>query len=349
MLKILFVIQNFSDLAGSQRVVAELSNALCANFQMDIAYRGNECPAYSVNKKVRLLSIDCSQFLFPFKVKSLIQSNDYEFILIHTMNKLTVSLLLAGVRHKKLYSLEHISHSNNSFLIKALKKLFYCNLTGIVCLTNRDTNYYLNIHPNVRTIPNFSPYSIKPTTTSGEPIVLAIGTLDNRKGFDRLLHVWKKVEQEDSQYVLHIYGEGPEKEKLQSLIKRLGLNRVFLKGRTTNPERAYSTASFFVMSSRYEGLPMVLIEAQTHGLPIIAFDCPFGPKEVITDGVDGFLIPDDNIRFFAEKLLMLMKDKSKRERFSKTALQNAQRFNKDKIVEQWSNLIMQTSDLTKHN
>ncbi len=138
---------------------------------------------------------------------------------------------------------------------------------------------------------------------------------------------------------MEIYGNGTEKEKLQEKINNLGLEKSFLlKGVTENIKEKYLASSIYVMSSRYEGMPMVLLEAMAHGLPIVSFECPCGPKDIIKDNEDGYLVSFGNVEQMAKKIEELIINKEKRKFFGKNARKNVERFSQDKIMEKWKKL-----------
>lgn len=124
--------------------------------------------------------------------------------------------------------------------------------------------------------------------------VLAVGRLHEQKGFDLLLQAWKPIEKTYSDWSLRIVGEGPKRAELEAQIESQGLKRVVLVGATNNVLDEYEAASIFVLSSRYEGLPLALIEAMWCGLPCIAFDCPQGPAELLAED-RGWLVPNGDI------------------------------------------------------
>ncbi|MCI6419532.1 MAG: glycosyltransferase family 4 protein [Bacteroidales bacterium] len=124
--------------------------------------------------------------------------------------------------------------------------------------------------------------------------VLAVGRLHEQKGFDLLLQAWKPIEKTYSDWSLRIVGEGPKRAELEAQIESQSLKRVVLAGATNNVLDEYEAASIFVLSSRYEGLPLALIEAMWSGLPCIAFDCPQGPAELLAED-RGWLVPNGDI------------------------------------------------------
>ena len=103
-------------------------------------------------------------------------------------------------------------------------------------------------------------------------------------------------------------------------------------------EQLYREASVIAMTSRYEGLPMILLEAQAYGIPIVSFKCQCGPADIITDGKDGFLVPEGNVPMMAEKLSMLMSDYQMRAKMGKAAVLSSKRFDEERVMHQWENL-----------
>ena len=136
-----------------------------------------------------------------------------------------------------------------------------------------------------------------------------------------------------------IYGQGDQTDYRQ-LMAELGIdsNRCHLNGPVEDVVKAYQESSIFVLSSRFEGFGMVLIEAMACGLPVVSFDCPAGPDEIITDGVDGLLVPSGDVHALAEKLMALMFDGNLRKRLGQQARQTAQRYDMTTLADQWTAL-----------
>lgn len=129
-------------------------------------------------------------------------------------------------------------------------------------------------------------------------------------------------------------------KKFRKKIKKYGLeDKIFLKGIEENIGSKYLESSIYIMTSRFEGMPMVLLEAQSYGLPIVSFDCPCGPKDIITNGKDGYIINFGNIEEMVNKILKLMENYDLRKNFSKNAIKNVDKYSKDKIIKKWENLL----------
>ena len=198
---------------------------------------------------------------------------------------------LIEANHKSLFwSL--VGEVRTRQLVQAVKPL-----ERLVVLTDADkTDWQRSGCTNVMCIPN-------PCSLDGQKVsiksaksktILAVGRLHEQKGFDLLLQAWKPIEKTYSDWSLRIVGEGPKRAELEAQIESQGLKRVVLVGATNNVLDEYEAASIFVLSSRYEGLPLALIEAMWFGLPCIAFDCPQGPAELLAED-RGWLVPNGDI------------------------------------------------------
>ena len=198
---------------------------------------------------------------------------------------------LIEANHKSLFwSL--VGEVRTRQLVQAVKPL-----ERLVVLTEADKAAWEKAGcTNVTVIPN-------PCSLDGQKVsiksaksktILAVGRLHEQKGFDLLLQAWKPIEKTYSDWSLRIVGEGPKRAELEAQIESQGLKRVVLAGATNNVLDEYEAASIFVLSSRYEGLPLALIEAMWSGLPCIAFDCPQGPAELLAED-RGWLVPNGDI------------------------------------------------------
>lgn len=170
--------------------------------------------------------------------------------------------------------------------------------------------------------------------------VIAVGRLHPQKGFERLIDAWQTVARYYPDWSLHIIGEGAERAALQRQIDSLHLESlVCLDGRCDDMASVYRRTDILAMSSRYEGLPLVLIEAMWCGVPCVAFDCPHGPAELLSDG-RGVVVPDGDVQLLAEKIIDLIRHPDKRRTLGMAAQQYAQtHFSEQVIMEQWINLI----------
>ena len=208
-----------------------------------------------------------------------------------------------------------------------------------VVLTHEDKEYWGNLR-NMCVIPNARTFEVSQPATLEAKKVVAVGRLNHQKGFDRLIDAWAIVAKEMPDWTLQIVGDGELRDELQQQIENLGLSATVTLGRAEKDMMSvYKSASILAMSSYYEGLPMVLLEAQAAGLPIVSFDCKCGPKDVIEDGVDGFLVEEGDIEDLAQKLLVLMQDANLRSRMGAAAYTHSERYSEDRIMRQWTEML----------
>ena len=207
-----------------------------------------------------------------------------------------------------------------------------------VVLTEEDKSYWGAL-PNMVVIPNARTFTPDNTALLQNKKVLAVGRLTYQKGFERLIEAWSLLNGKYPNWKLFIVGDGEKKEELEQLVVDSCLqDSVFLKAPVKDMEQLYREASVIAMTSRYEGLPMILLEAQAYGIPIVSFKCQCGPADIITDGKDGFLVPEGNIPMMAEKLSMLMADYQLRAKMGKAAVLSSKRFDEERVMNQWENL-----------
>jgi len=210
--------------------------------------------------------------------------------------------------------------------------------TLVVLNTDEQAYYSSN---NTVVIPN--PLTFYPETKASlqNKIVLAAGRIAPVKGFDLLIDIWEKIANSRPDWQLHIYGDGPAPyvQQLQQQIDAKNLNHiVFLKGSTAQIKEKMLDASIYAMTSHNECFPLVLLEAQACGLPIIAYDCPHGPRNIVSEKT-GVLVEHYNKEAYSENLLQLFNDQERLQRMGTMAVNNSQNYTVDKIMTKWNHLI----------
>lgn len=245
----------------------------------------------------------------------------------------------------KVISWEHMNATLEWPSFVKGRKLARKYADAIVVLTQQDKELYLEEGPcNAKIFVRNNFISNYPTeaATLKAKNVLAVGRYAKQKGFDILVNIWSKVKQNtiSNDWLLRIVGEGDERKDLEKLINEKNLeDSLVLTGSTSNVSQYYLDSSIYVMTSRHEGFGLVLIEAQSYGLPTISFDCIAGPREIINNGEDGFVIPIGDNDEMAERILELMSNEQLRKAMGKKAKENSERFKKNRIVDQWVKLI----------
>lgn len=207
-----------------------------------------------------------------------------------------------------------------------------------VVLTREDRGYWGALE-NIAVIPN--PLSSRPDRPSGltAKTVVAVGRLSWQKGLERLVEAWHIVHPQAPEWKLSLIGDGEMRETLAAQVRRLGLgDSVEMPGVLHDMDAVYRDASILALTSRYEGLPMVLLEAQSYGVPAVSFDCRCGPKDVIRSGENGLLVPEGDIEGFARALLQLIQSPEALKRIGAAAYADAVRWDRETIMQQWINL-----------
>ena len=213
-----------------------------------------------------------------------------------------------------------------------------------VVLTREDRSYWGASYGNIVVIPNFVPHFPEELASLTDKRVIAVGRVQQQKGYDRLLDAWEIVSREALDWKLDIFGgtspaESGLLDTLREEVSRKGMTgSVEFHPPTQEIEEEYRKSSLLVMSSRYEGLPMVLIEAMSCGLPPVAFACKCGPRDVIVDGDSGLLVEEGNVPGLAKALLRVMKDEDLRRRLGHGARERSLRYTADEVMEQWVRL-----------
>lgn len=219
-----------------------------------------------------------------------------------------------------------------------------------VCLTKADAECWKG---NVKVIPNFTDIAPKGTVDRSAKQAIAVGRISEQKGYDLLVRAWQKVAVSHSDWHLNIYGDGRTDDVtyLKSVIAQCSMaTHVTLCGRVDDVAEAYASHSLFVFPSRWEGFGLVLLEAMTCGLPCVAFDCPYGPSDIIDDGEDGMLVPFDTsaeregrgtelVDALAKSIIYMIEHPEVRERLGNAAIEKAKRFDKHKVMKMWNELL----------
>ena len=220
----------------------------------------------------------------------------------------------------------------------------YHELDALTVLTTHDERDYGALLADARTRVERIPNPVAPlgggTATLDAPLVVAAGRLTSQKGFDLLIAAYETVARRQPDWQLRIYGSGPERDRLQAQIDRLGLaGHVQLMGRSRRLGEAMAEASLFVLSSRFEGFGMVLVEAMSKGLPVVSFDCPHGPGDIVGHDGDGLLVPPEDVDALAAGLLELIEDRERRHRFGEAALVKARQYAIEAVGPRWDALL----------
>ena len=350
---------DISKIGGTERVCTEIANRLfIEGFQVQVLSMYNAKPFFKLLPGIKIapvLAKKVNQFLIPYTVWKIRQKLEVikPDIIIDVDSALFLYTRIATLKMPvKIIIWEHFNFkfANQSLARKLSRKMALKYGDAIVTLTEKDREVWQKYAPqkHIVSIPNPSPLiPARVNEHEKEQVVLSVGRLTAQKGFDVLLDVWSKVNQHvNSGWMLYIIGSGELKNRLESQIQKAGLQAsVKLIPATGEIEKYYRQAAIYCMTSRFEGFPMALLEAQSFGLPLLSFDCETGPSEIITSGYNGILVKNGDVNAMASELTMLIKRAEIRADFSVNAKKNAEKYQIDNIIKRWFKLF---SSLTEN-
>lgn len=363
---------------GIERILTDKMNYLAEHYDYNIIIvtycQGSNNTVYDLSPKVKLIDVNVpiqtrykyhhyKRVLFCLKmynqyyskVRNILKENNVDVLVATTQNFFILSVVYRLRKIVKtvieshiysnwghLYKKKGIARSIYYFFKLKLFKLYVRKSTIIVSLTERDKNIWKDAKGCI-VIPNMLRLYPKENNKEGYEYkrIISVGRIDFQKGFDLLLEAWRIVTKKHPVWHLDIFGDGDsnEKEKLEQLCEDYKLQDALAFHKPTNNiYNQYMTSDFCVMSSRYEGFGMVLIEAMSCGIPCISFDCPYGPSEVIKDNEDGFLVPSGDTKALAEKICFLIENKDIRNILGKNARKDVKRFLPQRIMPLWKRL-----------
>jgi glycosyltransferase involved in cell wall biosynthesis len=355
-MKIAVVIDSIAVRAGIERVVTGLAGLWAdSGYDVSIVTKDGRPSAYALDSRVALCSVNAGVAFstnrlirYAQKFVSILKSaqcfrqyfkkNKYDYIYSATPDN-TLSLFCAGVcGRSKVLASEHGAYDAYNIFFKIMKRFVYPRVYAVIAITERDAALYQKLNKNTFCMPNPLSFLSNEVSALTSKTVLAVGRLVHDKGYDRMLDIWADVSVQCPGWVLKIIGEGEEENNLRNMIRQRNLEGSVLLERTSSDIRKeYCAASVYIMTSYGEGFGMVLIEAMECGLPCVAYDCPVGPREIISHG-SGFLIADGDKNEFVEKLKSLIENMTLRKEMASEGKKSAERYYPEKISRQWKEL-----------
>ncbi len=353
-MKICFVIHDITKRGGTERAQVNLANALAARYEsvsIWSLYRDGGHAWFPLSSDVRVsygrdtplpffLDYPWLMCIFAIHVIRLRP----QWIVCTDTNVLIAALLAVFVPGVRLAVWEHfaLSHSVTKSRGRLARRLAALLAARIVTLTERDSEMFAKLFApagDLRVIPNIvAPPVLEKAFRRQE--VLALGRLVPQKGFDLLLQAWSVASKKLPGWSLRIVGDGQERDQLMRLACSLGMEQsVVFEPFSNKPFALYSGCGIFVLSSRFEGLPFVLIEAMTCGAPCISFDCPNGPRELIEHGVNGILVPAKRVDALSDAIVELGRDPALRQRLGDSARSVSEEFSEDRVVSRWREVL----------
>jgi glycosyltransferase involved in cell wall biosynthesis len=359
---------------GMERVLTMKANYFAEHFGYDITIiltEGEGKPLfYPLSDKVKVVNLNigfeelwtCSfiKKIVTYLKKQYLYKKMLKNELMRIRPDITVSMLRREINFineikdgsKKIGEI-HINRANfrnfdskdDNFIKRLFAKVWMNNLVkklklldSFVALTEKDKEAWVELD-NVCVIPNplsFVPQNISKLT---EKRVIAVGRYCHEKGYDLLLKAWLIVQNSIADWRLEVFGEG-DRSQYDEMISSLKIDRhrCILHGRSSNIQDEFEKSSLAVCSSKFEGFGLVITEAMVCGLPVVSFDCPWGPRAIIHDGEDGLLVENGNVEKLADAIIWMIQHPEMRSKMATKAIENVQRFSIEKIAEKWKSL-----------
>lgn len=365
-MRILFLMDQMYLHGGGEQILSQKINYLLQHFGYDVhlitSEQKNKESVYNLDAKLKWKDLDINYYrgLSYFHPKNLLKSITHFSLLKKEILRIQPDIIVSVSFSPEQYFLPFIQkkipkikefHSSGviykapvTLMDKLKHQLFLLvgKYHAVVLLNEDEKKYYpfqkLRVIPNFITVPKTENQFVQ-----REKTIIAAGRIAPVKQFDHLIRVWSQIAVNFPEWNVKIFGNGDEMilAELKNLIKKLGVPNIKLMGATTVLDQEMKKASVYAMTSATECFPMVLLEAQAAGLPVLSYDCPNGPRNIITQNQDGWLTTHNEITIFAEQLSKLIENESKRNDMGSAAKQNVIRFSREKIMEQWNALFIE--------
>ncbi|MEU8019940.1 glycosyltransferase family 4 protein [Micromonospora parva] len=367
-MKFAFLIHNMYGVGGTNRAVLNLATALVGQgHDVEIAsvFRRTDQPMFLIDDRIALVALVDTRPRRPdradpqLREPSLLVPKSEEFhtqysrltddrmidylrstsadVVVGTRPGINMVVARHGPDHAVRVAQEHMTQDLIDDVLKEEIRLSYDRIDLAFTVTEADAAAFRSGNPvphtRIEALPNSVPQPTVPPADGSNRIVVTAGRLDPIKRYDRLIAAFARVAGEHPDWKLRIYGDGPQRPALAAQVRELGLSdQVQLMGRREDMSTEWVKGSIAAVSSERESFGMTIVEAMRLGLPVVSTDCPVGPREIIQHGVDGLLVPMDDINAYASALRTLMSDDDLRARMAKLALVNAARFDPDTLA-----------------
>ena len=366
MKRIAYIIEGMYNSGGMERVLSVCANSLCQDLDVSIVtlYQKGRPTYFPLDNRIHCYDLG----LEGVANRTLLKERLTEFLMSHHFD---IVISMGGIDMYYLHSIKDGSRKivwfhfainiaettwagPNPGIAKKMKakiqtwrRIYHARkYDNIVVISKADLESWKSHTDKVLCIYNPVTIDCSAMADNCAKAVISVGRLDYQKGYDYLIDTWKRVAEKHPDWKLRIFGEGPLRNHLQKQIDQQQLSTIItLCGRASNIAEKYVEHSIYVMSSRAEGFPLALLEASACGLPLIAFDCPSGPGEIIEDGRNGYLIPKvGDVQTMAEKICQLIENDNLRKQMGENAKNLVDKYSPSKIKEEWMKLFYSLED-----
>ncbi len=372
-MRIAYCLNSIRYLGGIQRVTIVKANALASisgNEVYIIVTDNNQSALITtpLSDKIKLVDLDVNYYYDDWKskwnvLKGIVEKRiEHKNKLAKALNDIHPDIVISVGQAEKYMILEipgkwkkiremHYPKKYRRMSVNTIyeKMIAYCSdfydyesrinkYDQIILLTKEDKEKNWPDYDNISVIPNPLTEDNSILSSLDTKTIITSGRLEKPKNFQSLINAFSLVSKLHSDWKLEIYGEGSQRRELQDMINRLETKNIFLKGYTDNIYEKLAQSSLFVSTSIFEGFGLSIIEAMSCGLPIVSYECPCGPKDIIEDNKSGFLITVNDERKLAEKINLLIEDQNLRKRMGSNAREASEKYKIEKIIPIWMTL-----------
>ena len=377
-MKIVYVYSTMARTGGTERMITEKANYLSEKYGYDVTIIScfqlpNEENFFNKSNKIKQINLAVpffSQYKYRYPKRLWVKWHVNRLLrksITQSVQQIDPDILIGVSRfkanyissikcraikiiecHEVRYNTIYDASENRSFPARVFMQIYsffyfrsierYADV--VVTLTEDDAKLWKR-SKHTEVIPNFSTMSVNQYSDCTAKRVIAVGRLAWEKGFGRLVQVWSIVSSKHPDWHLDLYGEGVMYNTLKTLIKIYKASHINIYNFKSDISKEYATSSICTVTSYFEGFSLAILEAMKHGIPCVAFDCPFGPRSIINDSYNGFLVDDGDIRRFANRLCRLIEDKNLREVFSRNCIEKSKSFDVESIMKKWKDLFEQ--------
>lgn len=360
MKKICFLVEYLTYIGGGERVYTNLANTFIKNgYEVTIlSIESGEKTYYPLDKNIKIKSLKIRKEKYYNEKNRKVKDAIYTLHIKRSIEKelkecsynavisigCNMNLILSLIKVKDILKIgtEHTGYNSVNLILKIARKILYKSLDKLIILTEIDKNNYKKfLHQSkIEIIPNQLTFYPPVCAELKNKKIVNVGSLSYSKNQEKLLELFKRFSEISKEWTLDIYGSGKLKIELENKIKDLGLeNKVFLKGNTEKIKEVLLDASIFCLTSRYEGFPMVLLEAMACGLPCVAFDCPTGPKEIVINNKTGFLVGVGDDKTYLEKMIILSENIDLRLKMGQESRKKSLYYSEEEVFKQWKKIL----------
>lgn len=359
MKKILFYFNSMTPAGGIERVISTLANHFSEFMEVTILVKDEANSHYPLSSNINLISLNSdlnfdmnskfkrifqasiNLFQSSIKLKKHLDLYDYDlYYLAHPLNVLEFHL--AHGINKKVIVTEHGGINAYNIIYKKIKKWLYPKTRCYVVPTTSDAKAYAELNLPVVYIPHFKSTLNYQLSDLSKKVVLSIGRMTEAKRQWIMIDLWDKIVNEEhiKDWELHLVGDGNLRGMLEQKIMTLGLQKyIKILPPIQDVAKYYQSGSLFLLTSHSEGFGMVLLEAISFGLPCISYDCPSGPRDIVENDVNGYLIPMDDFENFKNKTLSLLTDPEKLHKLANGAYSTSLKWNDEAVLSEWKKII----------